>query len=53
MKHNCKGISCLWFFFWLNNVDLAIQRVKMRVSEGGHNIPEDTIRRRYKLGIIN
>jgi predicted ABC-type ATPase len=40
-------------FFWLNSVDLAIQRVRMRVSEGGHDIPEDTIRRRYKMGITN
>jgi predicted ABC-type ATPase len=40
-------------FFWLNSVDLAIERVKMRVSEGGHNIPEDIIRRRYMSGIRN
>jgi predicted ABC-type ATPase len=48
-----KGYFVTLVFFWLNNVDLAIQRVKMRVSEGGHNIPEDTIRRRYKSVIIN
>jgi predicted ABC-type ATPase len=40
-------------FFWLNSVDLAIERVKMRVSEGGHNIPEVIIRRRYMSGIRN
>ena len=40
-------------FFWLNSTDLAIQRVKMRVSEGGHNIPHDTIKRRYKMGVTN
>lgn len=40
-------------FFWLNSVDLAIQRVKNRVSEGGHDIPEDIIKRRYKAGIAN
>jgi predicted ABC-type ATPase len=27
--------------------------VKRRVSEGGHNIPEDVIERRYKNGIKN
>ncbi len=48
-----KGYFVTLVFFWLNTVDLAIQRVKMRVSEGGHNIPEDTIRRRYKSGIRN
>ncbi len=40
-------------FFWLNDVDLAIERVKLRVSEGGHNIPEETIRRRYFRGTNN
>jgi predicted ABC-type ATPase len=48
-----KGYFVTLVFFWLNTVDLAIERVKMRVSEGGHNIPEDTIRRRYKSGISN
>ncbi|MCR6639540.1 MAG: zeta toxin family protein [Sporocytophaga sp.] len=40
-------------YFWLNTVDLAIERVGIRVKEGGHNIPEDIVRRRYKLGIRN
>lgn len=48
-----KGYFVTLVFFWLNTVDLAIERVKMRVSEGGHNIPEETIRRRYKSGIRN
>lgn len=48
-----KGYFVTLVFFWLNSVDLAIQRVKIRVSEGGHNIPEETIRRRYKTGISN
>ena len=25
-------------FFWLNSVELAIERVRIRVEEGGHNI---------------
>jgi len=48
-----KGYFVTLVFFWLNTVELAIERVKMRVSEGGHNIPEETIRRRYKSGIRN
>jgi predicted ABC-type ATPase len=40
-------------FFWLNNVELAIERVKTRVKEGGHNIPENVIKRRYVNGIKN
>jgi predicted ABC-type ATPase len=32
---------------------LAIRRVKTRVKEGGHNILEEVIRRRYKSGLKN
>ncbi|MFZ4057973.1 MAG: zeta toxin family protein [Ferruginibacter sp.] len=48
-----KGYTVTLLFFWLNDVNLAIERVKIRVTEGGHNIPEETIRRRYFRGINN
>lgn len=48
-----KDYSVTLLYFWLNDVNLAIERVKTRVSEGGHNIPEETIRRRYFRGIYN
>ena len=48
-----KGYSITLLYFWLNDVNLAIERVKTRVSEGGHNIPEEAIRRRYFRGIYN
>lgn len=47
------GFTVNLLYFWLDNVELAIERVKIRVSEGGHNIPEDVIKRRYKKGIYN
>lgn len=50
-KENNYQVTCL--FFWLNSVELAISRVKTRVQEGGHNIPEDVIRRRYENGLRN
>ena len=40
-------------YFWLNSPELAITRVKQRVASGGHNIPEDTIIRRYYRGKKN
>jgi predicted ABC-type ATPase len=40
-------------YFWLNSTDLAIERVKSRVLEGGHDIPVDVIKRRYNSGIKN
>ena len=40
-------------FFCLENEEQAIKRVAQRVSNGGHNIPEKDIRRRFKRGIQN
>jgi len=40
-------------FLWLNSPELAVERVKMRVMEGGHEIDEDTIVRRYINGARN
>jgi predicted ABC-type ATPase len=37
----------------LQNVELAIERVANRVLDGGHNISEDTIRRRYEASRRN
>jgi len=48
-----KGYNITLLFFWLNDVNLAIERVKTRVTEGGHNIPEVVIVRRYYKGISN
>lgn len=40
-------------YFWLENPQLAIQRVQQRVKSGGHNIPENIIIRRYYRGQKN
>lgn len=41
------------FFLSLPSVDLAIGRVAERVRQGGHNIPEPVIRRRFSAGRTN
>jgi len=38
-------------FLWLESVDLAIERVFLRVKNGGHYIHESIIRRRYERGL--
>ena len=40
-------------FLWLPNEEFAIARVAERVRMGGHNVPEETIRRRYHTGLKN
>ena len=47
------GYKVHLIFFYLENEEQAIQRVAQRVSQGGHNIPEADIRRRFKRGINN
>ena len=47
------GYTVELFFLWLSSADVAVRRVAKRVAEGGHNIPEDVIRRRYDAGIRN
>jgi hypothetical protein len=42
----------LWFLS-LPSADIAVSRVAIRVSQGGHNIPEQIIRRRFKAGLHN
>ena len=45
------GYTVTLLYFWLNSPELAVERVRARVETGGHNIPEETIRRRYQVGI--
>ncbi|MBP4141757.1 zeta toxin family protein [Flavobacterium sp. P4023] len=53
IKAKKQNYNVTLLFFWLENVDLAIERVRTRVLEGGHNIDTDVIKRRYKNGIKN
>lgn len=48
-----REYQVILLFFWLHSPDLAISRVKNQVKEGGHNIPEHVIRRRYINGLKN
>jgi predicted ABC-type ATPase len=52
-KAKSFGYDVTLVFFWLDSVELAIERVKIRVEEGGHNIPVNVIKRRYLAGLKN
>ncbi len=52
-KAQANGYKAILLFFYLRTPDLAVKRVEIRVKEGGHNIPEKTIRRRYESGLKN
>ncbi|CAN5513531.1 zeta toxin family protein [soil metagenome] len=48
-----KQYTVSLLFFWLQSVDLAIERVKSRVLDGGHNVETPVIKRRFTNGIKN
>lgn len=48
-----KGYEVILLFLSLESIHLAIERVEIRVNEGGHNIPVETIKRRYEIGLKN
>jgi predicted ABC-type ATPase len=41
------------FFLWIPNVELALERIKLRVRNGGHHIPEAIVRRRFSRSLPN
>ncbi|MBA4368819.1 MAG: Zeta toxin family protein [Desulfobacterium sp.] len=43
-----QGYEIIIYFLKIPSVDFAIERVKLRVARGGHNIPEDVIQRRFR-----
>lgn len=48
-----QGYAVHLIYLWLPSVELAIQRVKDRIRQGGHSVPEIDIRRRFKRGLEN
>lgn len=47
------GYALHLFFLWIPGPELAIERIKDRVREGGHNVPAEDVRRRFTRGIYN
>lgn len=45
-----NGYNIHLVFLWLKSAELAIERVRERVLSGGHDVPVETIIRRYKRG---
>ena len=50
-RAQAQGYYVTVVYFWLDSADRAIGRVAKRVRAGGHNVPEETIRRRYQVGL--
>jgi predicted ABC-type ATPase len=48
-----EGFRTHLAFLSLPNADLAVARVAERVLQGGHDVPEDVVRRRFVRGLSN
>ena len=46
-----QGYFVTVVYLWLNDPQIAIQRVAARVEAGGHDVAPDVIRRRYYTGL--
>ncbi|KOP23815.1 hypothetical protein AMR41_24145 [Hapalosiphon sp. MRB220] len=48
-----KGWQVNLIYVGIDNVETSIERVATRVAQGGHNVPEEDIRRRYTRSLSN
>ncbi len=48
-----QGYQTHFFYLWLAHVEISILRIQQRVRRGGHNVPENDVRRRFKRSVKN
>ncbi len=47
------GYRAHLLFLWLPSPEMAVARVASRVEQGGHNVPDEVVVRRYHAGLCN
>lgn len=48
-----SGFRFLLYYVWVPSADVSISRVASRVAAGGHNVPDEDVRRRHKRSASN
>ena len=48
-----RGYVVAVYYFSLANAQLAVRRVKLRVSMGGHDVPSEVVKRRFGRSLNN
>jgi len=48
-----EGYRLHFYFLWVPNIDLTLLRIRGRVAEGGHDVPEPVVRRRFARSTRN
>ena len=52
-KLKAQGYQVVIYYFSLANATLAVNRVKIRVIQGGHDVPADVVTRRFGRSLSN
>lgn len=47
------GYSVHAFYLWIPSPEFAIARIRNRVESGGHDVPEEDVRRRFRRSLVN
>ena len=47
------GFTVKCYFLWVREPEITLTRIRQRVVEGGHNIPEEVSRRRFFKTVEN
>jgi predicted ABC-type ATPase len=48
-----RGYAVHFFYLWVSQIELTLDRVRGRVLRGGHDVPEAVMRRRFERSIRN
>ena len=51
LRWRSLGYHVSLYFLRLPSAEMAMERVRLRVSQGGHNIPDVVVRRRFDAGL--
>lgn len=52
-KLKSEGYVIYIFYLWVPKVDLSLARIKKRVANGGHNVPDEDVKRRFAKSFDN
>lgn len=52
-RANKAGFRLHMFYLWIPSPELALLRIRDRVENGGHNVPEQAVRRRFGRTLRN
>ncbi|MBI3856233.1 MAG: Zeta toxin family protein [Planctomycetes bacterium] len=52
-RGQAAGYRATLLFLQVSRLEVALARIRARVAQGGHDVPEDVVRRRFERGLRN